>query len=757
MARRNRLAVVSACAVVLVSMTAAVRAQSVSSYVSAWNNLDNIPNPGVSTSLYLTNTVNGNAAGNKNVTTPDFSVNPGPPPVTVSPGLMGQLQLSGIAIQDGVGVVDAYTFSVRSRQRWQLNEQARVFIPAFLSGGTTFGVPIPALPNAATTGGVTVLVRVIDEGTGLPAGPSVSYTVNRDATQGDLAINDRFDISNAVLPAGNYTLQATFTLNGTAGAGTVNGASVTQDFISTARSGLASSFAAVPDVVLGNSRGAVGAVAARARYGVNGSGVRVGILEPGQVYNTHDNLPGVVYQGGVNANDFSEHTLAVASIIGARGPGLATGSAGVAPGVTIRSASTTGVGVNATANAIIANVDVINMSAGGGSLTVPLVDALIEANPRVTFVKSAGNRGTTAGNNTTVPAMSPNIIAVGALNRDFTRRAEFSSFSDGASPIKPDIMAPGEYINAAQSRDVNNNTSTDDFGRVFLGDDFTRAGATTGAITGTSFAAPHVSGAAALLYDYARKYPAKYDADAVDFRVIKANLLFGASKNSPTGDVLKRFGGADWAQETAGTLGELAPNHLKVTRSIDPELGAGMLRVDRSLRSFDWGEVRKPDNNAATEFVIDAASAISGVSGNTKGFWDFERVLGRVDYILGDINELTGASLRALLTWGTTGGTLEPLNLQLWRDSFNDFEVPGYDDDDTLIAETTSALGSESVKLLDFIIPDYGNDPLNNSYYLSVTGVGRAVPYGIVVSIPEPAGLLFLTLPGVLLARRPRR
>jgi hypothetical protein len=123
----------------------------------------------------------------------------------------------------------------------------------------------------------------------------------------------------------------------------------------------------------------------------------------------------------------------------------------------------------------------------------------------VLLVASAGN----SGGQVTIPADSFNGIAVGAMDDSLLARWAFSAYtlSGGASGTevrgKPDILAPGVAI-------------TD--GVSFSGYPL---------ISGTSFAAPHVAGTAALLTEYGNDHPS---ADALNHRGLKALILNSARK-----------------------------------------------------------------------------------------------------------------------------------------------------------------------------------------------------------------------------------
>jgi subtilisin family serine protease len=120
-----------------------------------------------------------------------------------------------------------------------------------------------------------------------------------------------------------------------------------------------------------------------------------------------------------------------------------------------------------------ANVRVLSNSWGGVPLSMALVDAVGRTNAAdMLFVAAAGNANNNIDVNPVHPAGidSPNMIAVAATdNRD--RRADFSNYG----PTKVHLAAPGVAILS------------------------TLPGGAYGYLSGTSMAAPHVAGAAALL------------------------------------------------------------------------------------------------------------------------------------------------------------------------------------------------------------------------------------------------------------------
>ncbi len=711
----------------------------------------------------------------------------------------------GQAIQDGNAFVDSFgAVSYTSRQTFQLNANADISMPSFMNGAITFtnnlGPPNNNFGTGSANGRVLleredpanagVFTAVFDSNT-LAAAQRLAYsqTAQANGAGGNANLFRFYTVDNLAATAGgggtfNYRLIVNFTIAGNAGLASANNSQTLVDFGTAAGSGLLASFADRPAGFNSDSRTQVGAPLTRTTFGVDGTGVAIGILEPGRVNASHAGLNGRVEQrGGTGADFFSDHTTAVASI--AAGNTGTNAQRGVAPGASLISYASDTVAppaqdVTALNDLVARGARVINMSAFSlpVDLTEGAINGVINANPRVTFVKSAGNASGTntapndpaaGANNVTLPGLSPNIITVGALNRDFSRRADFSSFNNGlaGSVAKPDIMAPGEYITSAATADLNGDGMINDFDNRFTGNDQLNR-ATTGAIAGTSFAAPHVSGAVALMMNYADTHQgggdnATHDVTADDHRAIKAVLLNSARRDN----LFHKDGATRWGQND---LPKPANGVLDVTRSMDRELGSGALDVFNAMRTYAAPEARLADAAEAKNVHIEPRFG-TGLSANRT--WDLQAIqratrngaggtdintAGTVDYVLGEVAQ--GSDFRACLTWDSVGGTLPHLEMQLWAEGAQDGNQRGFvpngnfENQDIMIASTMGT--DENVKLFDFKMPFNPGSPFG--FYLLIINLdaGSDVDYGLAFSVPAPSAVGIFAVLGIFATRRRR-
>lgn len=209
-------------------------------------------------------------------------------------------------------------------------------------------------------------------------------------------------------------------------------------------------------------------------YNVDGSGVHAYILDTG-IRTAHSQFTGRIgngysaITGGVE--DCNGHGTHVSGTIG--------GTAyGVAKRVTIHPVRVLGCNGSGTISGVIAGVNwvtanhikpaVANMSLGGSVSTALNTAVANSIAAGVTYAVAAGNEGKLACNYS--PAQLPAALTVGATTNTDAR----ATFSNYGSCV--DLFAPGQSIASAY---YTSNTST-------------------ATLSGTSMAAPHVAGAAAL-------------------------------------------------------------------------------------------------------------------------------------------------------------------------------------------------------------------------------------------------------------------
>jgi subtilisin family serine protease len=233
------------------------------------------------------------------------------------------------------------------------------------------------------------------------------------------------------------------------------------------------------------------------RQGLDGTGVTVAVLDSG-IDATHPDFAGKLaavenFSADASADDVVGHGTHVASTIAGSGAKSGGRNRGVAPGAMLAIGKVCEPDACLESNVLAGmqwaarTAPVVSMSLGGrDTLGIdPLeqaVDDLTAAHGTL-FVVSAGNDG---GAGTIGPLGSAqSALTVGAVD-DEDRLAGFSSRGPraGDDAIKPDITAPGVGIVAAGAANGSSGTPAGD-GYVSL--------------NGTSMAAPHVAGAAAIV------------------------------------------------------------------------------------------------------------------------------------------------------------------------------------------------------------------------------------------------------------------
>jgi len=305
----------------------------------------------------------------------------------------------------------------------------------------------------------------------------------------------------------------------------------------------------------------VGADIAQRSYDLDGSGVGIAVIDSGvsphdDLENSYNGSSRVVYNqnftGSGDSSDGYGHGTHVAGIIAGNGSD-SDAYHGVAPKskiINLRVLKSDGSGTDAGVIAAIEraielkntyNIRVINLSLGRRVKESYTVDPLCQAveaawQAGIVVVVSAGNfgrdnsLGTSGYGMIASPANDPYVITVGATNTlsTLSRSDDYVATYSSKGPtlidhvVKPDLVAPG---NAIVSLNANNSTLSNTYllNRVFV---WTYSGLKPRyfRLSGTSMAAPVVSGAAALLLE---------QTPSLNPDQVKARLMKTAWKNFP--------------------------------------------------------------------------------------------------------------------------------------------------------------------------------------------------------------------------------
>lgn len=274
------------------------------------------------------------------------------------------------------------------------------------------------------------------------------------------------------------------------------------------------------------------------RAGHFGVGVKVAVVDTG-IDASHPDLADRVvatrnFTGNPDARDVVGHGTHVASTIAGSGELWNPQYRGVAPGVRLLDAKVCNP-EGCSESAILAGMDwaaaqlrakIVNISLGGQD--TPEIDPVEQAVNALTakygtlFVVAAGNSGPMPGT-VESPGSADAALTVGAVDKS-NQLAEFSSRGPrlGGGAIKPDLTAPGVDITAARSKHGQHGNP---------GDRYTM-------LSGTSMAAPHVAGAAAIL---AGQHPSWTPAQLKSALMASANPRL--AKPNPTMSVFKQGAG----------------------------------------------------------------------------------------------------------------------------------------------------------------------------------------------------------------------
>lgn len=354
----------------------------------------------------------------------------------------------------------------------------------------------------------------------------------------------------------------------------------------------------------------------------DGSGVKVAIVDTGiydhPALNIVANQNFVSDESSLNYNDDVGHGTHVAGIIGGNGMGSDGKYRGMAPGVSLinaRAGNASGLEEGDIISAIDwsskpiglggAGADIVSMSFGGG---YPYISDLItqaissaQETYGIIFVASAGNEGTGYFTGST-PASGTDVISVGASD-SANELASFSSWGPTFGYIGyPDVVAPG--VNIISTEAANSIISKEE---RFIGNFFDFAGdADYIPLSGTSMAAPMVSGALAILKD---AYPNLTPETA------RIALLKGANRlsNEEDDEIVKSGAGLINVSASLDYLSSISPDYndtAKVFPNNLPVEPFDLLKFPGDHQKFNLTVISGQSNT----FDIEVPNDIPGVT-----------------------------------------------------------------------------------------------------------------------------------------------
>ena len=394
------------------------------------------------------------------------------------------------------------------------------------------------------------------------------------------------------------------------------------------------------------------------QYGYYGNGIGIAIIDSGVRVN-HPDLSNpttgysrVVYSqsfiSGLDANDQYGHGTHVAGLLagnGAASGGWMRGIAQKANLINLRVLDANGSGTDSQVIAAIQraiqlkstyNIRVINLSLGrrvSESYTLdPVCQAVEQAwKAGIVVVVSAGNNGRDNSMNTSgygtisVPGNDPYVITVGAFSThgtDTTADDTLASYSSKGPTlldhvVKPDLLAPGNKVVSliANGSTLDTNSPLDEVPPAEYGS--TSSTSLYFRMSGTSMAAPIVSGTVALML---QRIPS-LTPDQVKIRLMKTATKVYPAYTSATSSTGAYFGMQDDIFAVGSgyltSYGALFSNELPAGKSLSPKavpdgLGNIVLAPDPLsawASSITWGSSIVWSNN-----VLQANSIIWGDS-----------------------------------------------------------------------------------------------------------------------------------------------
>lgn len=396
--------------------------------------------------------------------------------------------------------------------------------------------------------------------------------------------------------------------------------------------------------------------------GYTGEGVTVAVLDTG-LDPTHPDLDQSVvgsrdFTGGGDPTDTVGHGTHVASI--AIGSGEASGGVnrGVAPGAKLLAGKVLGgegdyesTVIDGMEWAVSEGADIVNMSLGFGPTdgTDPMAVAVNEltAQHDTLFVVSAGNlhyHGTVG-----TPGSADAALTVGGVDDDEGMYAGSSKGPRGGDhAVKPDITAPGVGIVAARAAGTSLGSVVDQW--------YTST-------SGTSMAAPHVAGAAAVLKSAHPEWGAAE---------LKARLM-GSAQPGPDGRTVWEEGaGRMWIPGALTLPATAAPASLSfgaLEEGLDGPSTRSLTYTNFSDQAIELAlssDLRGPDGELVDGGIALATERLSVAAGGTAS------VDVTLDNSVGAVGRYSGA-ITATVAGGTSDGATvrTPLGYQKLPERFD--------------------------------------------------------------------------------------
>ncbi|GAB3168675.1 hypothetical protein GCM10027059_31900 [Myceligenerans halotolerans] len=409
--------------------------------------------------------------------------------------------------------------------------------------------------------------------------------------------------------------------------------------------------------------------------GFTGEGVTVAVLDSG-IDATHPDLDDVVagerdFTGKGDVTDGHGHGTHVASILTGSGEASDGANRGVAPDADLlvgKVLDDYGYGelsgvIDGMEWAAAEGADVVNLSLGSLFFDVPSPDAVavdeLTEQYGTLFVVAAGNDGDLGQGTVGSPGIAASALTVGAVDDADTVTPYSSRGGADAGLLKPDVVAPGDGIVAARATGTSEGDVVDDL-HV--------------ALSGTSMAAPHVAGAAALL---------KQARPGLDATALKSTLMGSAE---PTG--------ADVWSEGAGRI--TVPGAIAQQVTATPSVSFGTFTWphdgESASRTVTWTNTGSDDvtlalttgvtdsegDSAADAITLSADSVVVPAGGTAS-----------VDVTVADGPGAIGAIGGTLVATGTDGTTVRtPVGWAKERE-YVDLTVRAVDRDGAPVAADT--------------------------------------------------------------------